>query len=1134
MAEQGQLIKASAELLQQYDTLFGVSKNIARAIPNVQDGLKPVQRKILYVMNQVARDNTMKVGTIVGEVLKIYKHGDISVSDALVRLAAPWGNIYPYITGVGNFGCHDDQTEVLTDRGWVLFKNLTQYDLLATVNPINHMLAYTAPKNIMTYILPQRMSDTYTLEEEPFTMMEYSSPDLDFCVTTNHKMLVGRDLTEIKDLVQRQEYIKLDNHIQKSNGTYFVSVDKKPPLWIYEIPENSRVAFMYLMGIYFNLGKSSRNAKGEWEVRLYTEENAYLTGFMDAIQEAYIPSLNLKKESYGYSVHSDAFLHLISTLQMDSDLVHLRTIPDDFLMLDTNWIEAFLSAYQVSCGEKYDITTYYASNKVNADMIQLLSYMCGKVFSISQLEKYQLTQLSGKLFFQYKVSSVNSVPEIDMKNIQVKKYTGLVYCAEVPEYHTLITRRNGKILISGNSVMGDPHAAARYIEAKLSDFAKLCYFTDKLCIEMEPTDDGLKMEPKVLPSMFPTAIINGATGSGFGQSTNIPQYNLKDVINKTIELIDDPHAPGYLIPDSQWGCDISNSKVTGKYKTSFEHIYETGYGCYVQSFRYQIDHQKNIVIVTALPAKILLEEVLQDIERLQKQNNAFPELKSMADYSGKDHHGGVWVEFALYEGKNPYRFISKLATVRNMRKTVKVNIDLVDELEVKHYTVRSYILAWYHNRYDYIRSVLATQLTEVNSDIAINNIKLFILGKGRLERTVEIFRNVDDKKEIIEKLLSEYAKDTGMTSQQAAILAEMSGIDYTRSALRRYEALKPKLQRQKEELEQIITSKDGISNMIKDQLRQGLKFARPRGAKIIGKEKAMDSDTVVLAINPNTSSIIKLPDNEDSQKLVSSLPSSLCLSMDTSYNAIVFDSNGRYVVINPGEIPMMESLDQMVPINRYIDKQLSTMIAMECQDENCKNFMVLTKYGKVKRIDPSLYRNTKNNMYIGLDDSDSVVSVLGIKNEKTHVIAYTKDGNGQRFPCNIISITSANAAGTYGMILEEGDALCGGFCVTDSDLIAYVTRKGMIRINHSRYFLPRKNKRDWVHLIDVKSSDALVAVVTCTSHDTLRIVYSDFTTKDIPVSEIPVDTMNSPMRNLLYQPHKYVLNVKRTINKKKK
>jgi DNA gyrase subunit A len=684
------------------------------------------------------------------------------------------------------------------------------------------------------------------------------------------------------------------------------------------------------------------------------------------------------------------------------------------------------------------------------------------------------------------------------------------------------------------SPMGDEPAAARYIEARLSPFAIACFFTDTLCIDMVPTYDNSSYEPETLPSMFPTAIINGATGSGYGQSTNIPQYNLKDVIETTIKLIDNPEAKCVLIPDSQWQCDILSSKPFGKFKTSFEQIFETGYGSYVQRFRYHIDHDKNIVIITALPASTNLEEILRNIEVQQKNDRAFPELASMVDLSGKDHDDRVWVEFKLYEGKNPYRFISKLESVKGMRKTQKVNIDLVEGLEVNHFSVRSYLTTWIQYRHDYIRACLSVKLTDIESDIAINDIKLFIFSEDRMEKTVQIYRNSEDKDDIIDKLMAEYSKSTGMTSQQASVLADMSGKDYTKSALAKYKDLKLSLKTDHKEIATILNDPDGINNIIKEQLKSGLKFVRPRGATVVGSSESVKDDTCVLAIQPKTGMIVKLPENEQSQKLIDGLPANLCASMDTNNNAIIFDDKGRYIIINPGEIPMMSDMSSPVPLNRYIDKPLSNLVAMEALDDTCRSFMVITKQGKIKKINPSNYKvKTSNNTYIGLEGDDTVVSIIGIRSDNSHVIIYTENGLGQRFPSNIINITSASASGSYGIQIPDGDNVMGGFCIGDADLIVYITKKGGVRVNQSKFFNVRKNKSDFIHLIDVPKNDKLASVVACASSDTIHLVYDDLTVKDLIIRDIPIDTMNSPVRNMAWVAHHHILHGKKVKKFKK-
>lgn len=933
MEHEGNIISAGADLLQKYDTLFGISKNVARAIPNIRDGLKPVQRKILFTMNEIGKhDDAKKVGSIVGEVLKIYSHGDASVIDALVRMATTWGNIANYIIGIGNFGCHSDDTEILTSTGWIPIKFISKRTTFITMNMEDNRPYSSMATNIYAYPYTGKM----------YVGIDRKSGKEGFKVTPNHRMI-------IKD---EKEFV-----------------------------------------------------------------------FAGDINSEYV------------------------------------TVPTLASMFECDWLD------------------------------------------------------------------------VDIKTCS---YMGYVYCAEVPPFHTLITRRNGQILISGNSVMGTEHAAPRYIEAKLSPFARQCFFTDKLCIDMIPTYDNTRLEPETLPSMFPTAIINGATGSGFGASCNIPQYNLKDVIETTIKLIDNPQAKVKLIPDSHWGCDIMTSKPFGKYKTSFDQIFETGYGSYIQRFRYQIDHEKNIVIVTALPAKVNLEEILKEIERLQNENKAFPELKSMADLSGKDHDDGIWVEFKLFEGKNPYRFISKLESVKDMKKTVKVNVDLVDGLDVNHYSIRSYILGWYQYRHDYIRACLATELTNIDSDIAINDIKLFIFDEDRLEKTTDIYVSSIDTNDIIRKLMKEYSESTGLTSQQAMILANMSGKDYTKTALKKYKELKVTLQSEHDRLEKILVDPNGINNIIKQQLKSGLKFATPRGSKIIGQEDAGTDDKFVLAIQPANGTIVKLIDDENSQKLIDILPSNLCTQIDSNDNAIIFDNMGRYMIVNPGELPLMKDLSSMVPLNRYIDKPLKNLIAMEPLDETCRSFIVITKLGKIKKINPRNYRNrVSNNCYIGLDNNDEVVSVIGVKNENSHIIVYTNNGNAQRFHASIINVTGQTALGSYGIATPDNDTIAGGFCINGSDLVAYITKHGYMRINNSKYFPVRKNKKDWVHLIDMKGADKLAAIVPCTSNDILHVVYSNLTSENIPVKTINIDTMSQPPRPIAHKAKLTVVNVKRIQAKKK-
>jgi len=105
-----QPIDLEHEMRQSYMD-YAMSVIVSRALPDVRDGLKPVQRRILYAMLQegiTAGGRTKKSAAIVGEVMKNYHpHGDQSIYDTLARLVQPWVMRYPLVTGQGNFGSVD-------------------------------------------------------------------------------------------------------------------------------------------------------------------------------------------------------------------------------------------------------------------------------------------------------------------------------------------------------------------------------------------------------------------------------------------------------------------------------------------------------------------------------------------------------------------------------------------------------------------------------------------------------------------------------------------------------------------------------------------------------------------------------------------------------------------------------------------------------------------------------------------------------------------------------------------------------------------------------------------------------------------------------------------------------------------
>ena len=188
------------------------------------------------------------------------------------------------------------------------------------------------------------------------------------------------------------------------------------------------------------------------------------------------------------------------------------------------------------------------------------------------------------------------------------------------------------------SVDGDPPAAMRYTEARLSKIAELMLEDiDKETVDFYPNFDETCMQPRVLPAKFPNLLVNGADGIAVGMATNIPPHNLTEVLNGVEALIDNPDIDiDELIkiipaPDFPTGGIIMG-------RTAVKHAYKTGRGGILVRGRAEIEETSNgkqRIIVTELPYQVNKERLIIQIADMVK-NKRIDGISNINDESGKD------------------------------------------------------------------------------------------------------------------------------------------------------------------------------------------------------------------------------------------------------------------------------------------------------------------------------------------------------------------------------------------------------------------------------------------------------------------------------------------------------------------
>lgn len=688
------------------------------------------------------------------------------------------------------------------------------------------------------------------------------------------------------------------------------------------------------------------------------------------------------------------------------------------------------------------------------------------------------------------------------EHIQEIPYKGMVYCAEVPTYHTLVTMRHGKILISGNC-SGSRAGADRYIKAKLSDYAIACFFEDwkDSVVDMEMAYDEETMMPLYLPAKYPNVLINGCLGIGYGSSSNICCFNFREVVEATILLMSHPKANIVLIPDSPTGADIIEQ--------DFAKLCNAGVGSYKQRATYEIDADKNMITITSLPDLTTANQICERIADI-KNENRFQELLNMNDLSGVT----IKIELELRDTANPYKFIKKLfKEVPGLIRTYPINITVVNDYENKDYSIKDLLVEWIKWRRDQKRSVVNNKRAKLMAEQRTNDVKIFIMNPKNLEETIKIFRTSRNREEIEKKLIDRYHNtEIQMDSLQARALSNMRMIELTIEAyegcLKRAEELKAEL----DDLEVLLNTENGIDKLIVAELRDGLKrFGTPRKSNVVPDKidtKNEVEGNCILQLSSDGMILRKQATNAEEEPIPNDSNGFACL-VDNDSSFIIITETGAHSFIKVNDIP----LDTELPVARYARKEIDgkriiALLPIDMDKDLCVS--LISSKGIAKRIRILDIKSSSRNLMTLHEDDKIVRGIVMPSNSKKELLVYTNNGMGQRVSVGDIRITSPNANGIEYFKIAKDDEIVGVYAITPSQnqYLLYVTVKAKTRLNNISFLPLRNSKHDkMVRLINLSQRDKLLAVIGCNKLDKVQMFFNDGDTEIVDINKMKESTM---------------------------
>lgn len=630
------------------------------------------------------------------------------------------------------------------------------------------------------------------------------------------------------------------------------------------------------------------------------------------------------------------------------------------------------------------------------------------------------------------------------------------------------------------SIDGDKAAAYRYTEAKMAKLS-LDMLTDinKETVDfMSNYDDRLK-EPVVLPSRFPNLLVNGSVGIAVGMATNIPPHNLGEVIDGLQLLIDNPDCTLDEIMEHIKGPDFPTGGIIMG-KAGIRAAYGTGKGKIILRSKTHFEEIKgrNCIIVDEIPYMINKSNLLKSINQLAKDKR-IEGLYDLRDESDKD---GMRIVIELKKDAVPQIVLNKLFSYTQLQDTVGIIMLALVNGEPKILTLKSMLQNYLDFQVDVIQRRTRYDLRKALERAHI--LQGLILAADYIDEVIAIIRankTIPEAKSALRErfkdvdmsaLLDRAQYDMtdirleyqiGLSEEQAEAIVQMklgqlAGLERQKVTDELYGFLKKIT-----DYEDILANISRVYEIIMNDLNEiRRKFSDERRTQIESVSGEVDIEDLIpvedcVVTFTNNGYIKRMPvDEYKIQKRGGRGVTGMKqreedyveeMFICSTHDNILFISNkGIMYKLKCYEIPDGSkasrgfNLVNLLPITD--GEKIAAMIKAVDFDED-KYIVMVTKNGKIKRTNLSMYKNVRKNglIAIGLDEGDEIAGVR-MTNGDSRLFVATQNGMAICLEESSIRPLSRSAHGVRAIKLREGDCVVSMARVREGATLLTVTEKG--------------------------------------------------------------------------------------------
>ncbi|HFH9765055.1 TPA: DNA topoisomerase IV subunit A [Streptococcus pyogenes] len=677
--------------------------------------------------------------------------------------------------------------------------------------------------------------------------------------------------------------------------------------------------------------------------------------------------------------------------------------------------------------------------------------------------------------------------------------------------------KNREILVEmhGNngSMDGDPPAAMRYTEARLSEIAGyLLQDIEKNTVSFAWNFDDTEKEPTVLPAAFPNLLVNGSSGISAGYATDIPPHNLSEVIDAVVYMIDHPKASLEKLMEFLPGPDFPTGGII-QGADEIKKAYETGKGRVVVRSRTEIEELKGgkqQIIVTEIPYEVNKAVLVKKIDDV-RVNNKVPGIVEVRDESDRT---GLRIAIELKKDADSQTILNYLLKYTDLQVNYNFNMVAIDHFTPRQVGLQKILSSYISHRKDII--IERSKFDKAKAEKRLHIVEGLIRVLSILDGIIALIRSSDNKTDAKENLKVSY----DFSEEQAEAIVTLQLYRLTNTDI-------VTLQNEENDLRDLITTLSAIIgdeatmyNVMKRELREvKKKFANPRLSELQAESQIIEIDTASLIAEEetfvsvtrggylkrtsprsfNASSLEEVGKRDDDELI-------FVKQAKTTEHLLLFTTLGNVIYRPIHELTDLrwkdigEHLSQTIS-NFATEEEILYADIVTSFDQGL--YVAVTQNGFIKRFDrkelsPWRTYKSKSTKYVKLkDDKDRVVTLSPVIMED--LLLVTKNGYALRFSSQEVPIQGLKSAGVKGINLKNDDSLASAFAVTSNSFFVLTQRGSLKRMAVDDIPQTSRANRGLLVLRELKTKPHRVFLAGGVQSDTSAEQFDLFT--DIPEEE---------------------------------